>query len=285
LIARLGQTPVELVVMEATGKLQTSATAALACAGLRVAVVNPRQVRDFARAMGRLAKTDRIDAEVIACFGAAIRPRTKVLENRETRRLSELIARRRQLGEMLVAEQNRHSRTEDVSLRRSIIRHTTWLKKQLTALDAELEQAVRASPLWQVKEDLLRSVPGVGKVVARTLIAELPELGQLGRRQIAALVGVAPLSRDSGTLRGKRTVWGGRPTVRRSLYMAALVACRFNPVIHASYKRLRNAGKMPKTALVAVMRKLIVILNAMVRDNKVWAPQAFTPAAGGAVTT
>jgi transposase len=285
LIARLAKMPVELVVMEGTGKLEFPAAAALAGAGLAVAVVNPRQVRDFARATGQLAKTDRLDAEVIACFGAAVHPRTSALQSQESRRLSELVARRRQLGEMIVAEQNRQSRTEDAALRRSIKKHIEWLKKQLATLDSDLDQAVRSSPLWQVKEDLLRTVPGIGKVVARTLIAELPELGRLGRRQIAALVGVAPLASDSGTMRGKRIVWGGRPSVRRALYMAALVASRFNPVISATYQRLRRTGKAPKLALVAAMRKLIVILNAMLRDNRVWAPQAFSPAAGGAVSS
>jgi transposase len=274
LVRQLGKLEVALVAMEATGKFRRAAAAALASAGFNVAVVNPRQIRDFARATGRLAKTDRADAEVIAVFAAAVRPRCTRLADKEERRLSELMARRRQLSEMIVAEQNRHDSTEDVALKRSVGRHVAWLRKELRTLDSELDQLVKANAEWNAKEALLSSVPGVGKVVARTLLVGLPELGQLTRRQIAALVGVAPLSRDSGVFHGKRTIWGGRPGLRRVLYMAALVGCRHNRVMRSFYERLRSSGKSPKTALIAVMRKLIVTLNAIMRDSKAWCEPA-----------
>lgn len=274
LVLRLGKLEVELVAMEATGKFHRAAAAALAGAGFNVAVVNPRQIRDYARATGRLAKTDRADAEVIAGFAAAVRPRCTRLADKNERRFVELMGRRRQLSEMIVAEGNRRDSTEDLALKRSVASHVAWLRKELRALDHELDQLIKANREWREKEALLGSVPGVGKVVARTLLVGLPELGRLTRRQIAALVGVAPLSRDSGMLHGKRTIWGGRPGLRRVLYMAALVACRHNPVMRSFYERLRGAGKTPKTSLIAVMRKLIVTLNAIVRDSRAWSDPA-----------
>lgn len=277
LVQRLGKIEVALVAMEATGKYHRGVAAAVAGAGFDVAVVNPRQIRDFARATGRLAKTDRADAEVIAAFAAAVRPRCTRLADKQERRLGELMGRRRQLSEMIVAEQNRYDSTEDLALKRSVGRHVAWLRKELRTLDGELDQLVKANAEWREKEGLLGSVPGVGKVVARTLLVGLPELGRLTRREIAALVGVAPLSRDSGVLHGRRTIWGGRPGLRRVLYMAALVACRHNGVMRSFYERLRSAGKSPKTALIAVMRKLVVTLNAIVRDSKAWCEPSLAP--------
>jgi len=273
-VVRLQALAVTLVVLEATGKLEGVAVAALAMAGLPVAVVNPRQVRDFARATGRLAKTDRIDAEVIARFAEAVKPAVRKVADSQSRRLAELIARRRRLGGMITAEKNRLSRTQDRALRTGVKSHIRWLQRALSNLDGQLTTTIRNSPLWREKEDLLRSVPGIGQVVSRTLIAELPELGRLSRKQIASLVGVAPLNRDSGTLRGRRRIWGGRPTVRRALYMAALVATQRNEEIGRFYGRLRKAGKTPKVALVACMRKLLVMLNAMVRTGQPWQPRA-----------
>ena len=274
LTLRLKALPVVCIALEATGKLETLAAATLAEAGLPVAVVNPRQIRDFARATGRLAKTDRIDACVIARFAEALKPAIRKVADAQSRPLSECIARRRQLGAMLTAEKNRLSRTEDLGLGKTVKTHIKWLKRALAGLDARLKELVHESPLWRVKEALLQSVPGIGDVVSRTLIAELPELGKLSRRQIASLVGVAPLNRDSGTMRGRRSVRGGRPTVRRALYMAALVASRKNSLIRCFYVRLREAAKKPRVALVACMRKLLTILNAMVRSGQPWRTQA-----------
>ena len=274
LTLRLKALPVVCIALEATGKLETLAAATLAEAGLPVAVVNPRQIRDFARATGRLAKTDRIDACVIARFAEAVKPAIRKVADAQSRPLSECIARRRQLGAMLTAEKNRLSRTEDLGLGKTVKTHIKWLKRALAGLDARLKELVHENPLWRVKEALLQSVPGIGDVVSRTLIAELPELGKLSRRQIASLVGVAPLNRDSGTMRGRRSVRGGRPTVRRALYMAALVASRKNSLIRCFYVRLREAAKKPRVALVACMRKLLTILNAMVRSGQPWRTQA-----------
>ena len=274
LTLRLKALPVVCIALEATGKLETLAAATLAEAGLPVAVVNPRQIRDFARATGRLAKTDRIDACVIARFAEAVKPAIRKVADAQSRPLSECIARRRQLGAMLTAEKNRLSRTEDLGLGKTVKTHIKWLKRALAGLDARLKELVHESPLWRVKEALLQSVPGIGDVVSRTLIAELPELGKLSRRQIASLVGVAPLNRDSGTMRGRRSVRGGRPTVRHALYMAALAASRKNSLIRCFYEHLREAGKKPRVALVACMRKLLTILNAMVRSGQPWRTQA-----------
>ena len=267
---RLRGAPPSLVVLEATGGLQVKVAGALAAASLPVAVVNPRQVRDFARATGQLAKTDRLDARMIALFAAAVQPEPRPLPDEAAELLRALIARRRELIELRVAERNRLRQGAPAWVSRDLERSIVALTKRIEAIDAEIENHVKGSPIWQVQEDLLRSVPGVGKTVSRTLIAELPELGKLTRRQIAALVGVAPFARDSGIFRGRRMITGGRPTVRAMLYMAAVTASRCNPAIAAMYKRLTNAGKPAKVALTACMRKLLVILNAIVRDQRPW---------------
>ena len=330
LIERLVALAPALVVLEATGGLEVRLAATLAAAGLPVAVVNPRQVRAFARAMGRLAKTDRLDARAVARFAEAVRPPVRALPDEATRYLGALVARRRQLLGMLVAERNRRHAAADPALhqrldaqaiaqfaeavrppvrplpdeatrrlgalvarRRQLLEmlvaernrrqaadpalhgridaHLRWLEQALAEIEGDLDGAVRDSPLWRAKEELLRSVPGIGPVSARTLLAQLPELGSLTRRQAAALVGVAPFSRDSGKLRGRRTVWGGRAALRACLYMAAVAAARgSNPVIAGSYKRLRLAGKLTKLALTACVRKLVVTLNAMLRTDTTW---------------
>jgi transposase len=272
LLARLleGVRP-DLVVLEATGKYERPAAVAVAAAGIAVAVVNPRQARDFAKAAGRLAKTDRIDAEVLARFAGAVGPRPSVLPDEEARALQDILVRRRQLLEMIVAEKNRLQMASEAVAKR-IAAHVRWLEKELGRVDRELDEAVRESETWRANEELLRSVPGVGPVLARTLLAELPELGTIPRRRLCALVGVAPFNRDSGAFRGKREVWGGRAPVRAALYMGALVATRYNPVIGEFYERLLAAGKPKKVALVACMRKLLSILNAMMRDRIPWHP-------------
>jgi transposase len=244
---------------------------ALAAAGLPVVAMNPRQVRDFAKATGKLAKTDRIDAQVLAHFADAVRPEVRPLPDAATRELAILVARRRQLLEMRVAEQNR-SRGVPPRIRAQIREHVTWLNRCLTELDRELGQLVRSSPVWRERVDLLRSTPGVGPVLSATMLADLPELGTLSHKQIAALVGLAPLNQDSGKKRGKRVVWGGRASVRGALYMATLVATRRNPVIRAFYQRLLATHKPKKLALTACMHKLLTILNAMVRRQTSWAP-------------
>jgi len=264
-------TPV-LVVLEATGGFETLAAVTLAKAGLPVAVVNPRQVRDFAKALGRLAKTDALDAGILAEFAQRVRPEPRPLPDEAAQLLDGLLTRRRQLVDMLTAEKNRLGFARG-PVKRDINRHIRWLEKRLQHVDGDLEAAIAASPLYQAKADLLRSVPGVGPITTLTLIATLPELGQLSRHQIAALVGVAPLNRDSGTLRGKRRVWGGRAPVRAVLYMAALVGIKHNPVLRQFYERLRAAGKPFKVAVTACMRKLLTILNAMLRQNCRWDPQ------------
>ena len=235
-----------------------------------VVVVNPRQVRDFARATGKLAKTDTLDAAVLARFGEAVRPPVRPLRDSETQLLNSLLARRHQLITMLVAEKNRLSSVTTVAVRPSIEAHIQWLERELDDLDTDLRQTIRNSPVWREKDDLLRTVPGVGEQVSLSLLAYLPELGTLDRRQIAALVGVAPYNRDSGTMRGRRTVWGGRARVRASLYMGALTATRCNPVIRDFYQRLLAAGKPKKVALTACMRKLLVILNSMLKHHSTW---------------
>jgi transposase len=261
------------IVLEATGGLEMLLSGALATAGLPVAVVNPRQVRDFARATGRLAKTDRLDAQLLAQFAEAVRPACRPLPDASTQQLAALITRRRQLVEMLTAEKNRRG-SAPRTMRSHIQQHIEWLQQHLTQLDQDLTTAVQASPIWREHDELLQSVPGIGPVVTRTLLAELPELGTLTHKQIAALVGVAPLNRDSGTFRGKRTVWGGRATVRAALYMGALVAARHNRVLKAFYQRLRQAGKAPKVALTACMRKLLTMLNAMLKHRTSWRERA-----------
>ena len=258
-----------LIVLEATGGLEAPLTGALAAAGLPVVVVNPRQVRDFAKATGTLAKTDALDARILAQFAEVIRPALRPLPDAATQALSALLARRRQLIGMRTAEQNRLGPAPP-PLRKGIRAHIAWLARQLARTDDDLAQAIRESPVWRDKDDLLQSTPGVGPVLATTLMASLPELGTLSRQQVAALVGVAPLNRDSGTLRGRRRVWGGRAQVRTALYMAALTATRYNPVIRAFYARLCAAGKAKKVALTACMRKLLTILNAMLKHRTPW---------------
>ncbi len=269
LLDRLRPHPNVLVVLEATGGFEHPAVATLATAHFRVVVANPRQIRDFGRATGQLAKTDTIDAEILALFAERVRPEPRPLPNQAAQALDALLTRRRQLIEMLTAEKNRLGFAQP-PIRKSISQHIRWLERQLQGVDRDLDHTIQQSPVWRAREDLLRSVPGVGPVVSRTLIGELPELGTLTRKQIAALVGVAPLARDSGTLRGRRIVWGGRAPVRSALYMSALVASRHNPVIRAFYLRLRAAGKPRKVALTACARKLLTILNAMVRDDVPW---------------
>lgn len=271
LVARLHALAPTLIVVEATGGLEVALAGALATATLPVAVVNPRQVRDFARATGTLAKTDRLDAQSLAQFAEAVRPEPRALPDAQAQELRALLQRRRQLVEMLTAEKNRFQAAAD-RIRPQIQAHIDWLQRQISQFDDDLRTLLRSSPLWREREDLLRSAPGVGPVLATTLVAALPELGTLTRQQIAALVGVAPLNRDSGTLRGHRTVWGGRAQVRTALYMSTLVAVRHNPVLAAFYQRLRAAGKAPKVALTACMRKLLTILNAMLKHRTRWAP-------------
>jgi len=269
LVERLRELQPALIVLEATGGVERAVTRALASAEFPVVVINPRQVRDFAKATGQLAKTDTIDAAVLARFGEAVRPALRPLPDEVTWELRAVVTRRRQLTEMIVAETNRLSGASK-AVRKRINAHLRWLETELKRADKDLDQSIRQSPIWRENEDLLRSVPGMGPVISRTLLAELPELGRLNRKQIAALVGVAPLNRDSGTLRGRRSIWGGRATVRAALYMGALVASRRNAVIQTFYRRLRNAGKAPKIALVACMRKLLTILNAMIKHKTHW---------------
>ncbi|HKW02442.1 MAG TPA: IS110 family transposase [Vicinamibacterales bacterium] len=271
LVARVQLETPTLVVLEASGGYELPVVAACTAAGLPVAVVNPRQVRAFARALGHTAKTDAIDAHVLAEFGARVQPEVRPLPDAATQALAALVARRRQLLDMLTAERQRLPQARTPAVRRDLQQHIRWLERRVRDVDGELGAAIQASPVWRVREDLLRTVPGIGPVVARTLLAELPELGQLGRRQIAALAGVAPFNRDSGHWRGRRTITGGRRQVRSALYMAALVAARRNAILRPFYQRLRTAGKPPKVALVAVMRKLLTMINAMVRDAHPWA--------------
>ena len=272
LLHRLVALTPSLVVLEATGGFEMLAALTLAKAGLPIAVVNPRQGRDFAKAMGQLAKTDALDAGMLADFAQRVRPEPRPLPDDAAQLLDSLLTRRRQIVEMLTAEKNRLGFARG-PVKRDISQHIRWLEKRLTDVDGDLQDAVAASPLYQAKSDLLRSVPGVGPVTALTLLATLPELGHLSRHQIAALVGVAPMNRDSGTMRGKRMVWGGRAPVRAVLYMAALVGLKHNAVLRVFYERLRAAGKPFKVAATACMRKLLTILNAMLHQNRRWDPQ------------
>ena len=262
--------PVRIVV-EATGGLEWPLVHALVDGALPVIVVNPRQVRDFAKATGQLAKTDTRDAQVLAHFAEVIQPALRAIPDPQTQELAALLARRRQVLAMQGAEQHRLDRAPD-RVRKRIEAHRRWLRAELARLDTDLDDRIHQSPVWREREDLLQRVPGIGPVMSRTMVAELPELGVLNRKQIAALVGVAPFNRDSGRLRGHRTIWGGRAPVRTALYMATLVATRWNPVIRSFYQRLRAAGKAPKVALVAAMRKLLTILNAMVHAGTPWQP-------------
>jgi transposase len=268
-VEQMRQLAPTLIVLEATGALETALTSALVEAALPVVVANPRQIRDFAKAAGHLAKTDRLDAEILARFAEVMRPTPRPLPDAEARALAAVWARRRQLVEMLTAEKNRLL-TAPGPIRKSLRAHIAWLERELAHTDTDLAEAIQRSPVWREKEQLLRSVPGVGPVLTSTLLAHLPELGTLTHKQIAALVGVAPFNRDSGTWRGKRTVWGGRAHVRAVLYMNAIVAARFNPVIRTFYQRLCRAGKAKKVALTACMRKLLVILNAMLKHRTPW---------------
>lgn len=280
LLQRLEEVRPELVVLEASGRYERPVAAAIAAssAGIAMAVVNPRQARDFAKAIGRLAKTDRIDACVLARFAGAVGPRPSVLPDAEASALQAILARRRQIMEMIVAENNRLQQMAPKALKGRIQAHIRWLEKELARTDGDLDEAIEASSVFKENEALLRSVPGVGPVLARTLLAELPELGMLTHKRLCALVGVAPFNRDSGQRCGKREVWGGRAPVRATLYMGALVATRYNPVLKEFYGRLLAAGKPKKVALVACMRKLLSILNAVMRDRVPWrSPHVLTP--------
>ena len=272
LVARLAALRPALIVLEATGGFEITVAAALAGAGLPLVVVNPRQIRDFARATGRLAKTDSLDAAAIALFAERIRPEPKAVPDQAARQLAELVTRRQQIIEMIGAESNRRRQARNQRLAKRLDAHLGWLQKELTGIETDLDQAVRESPVWRDKQDLLKSVPGIGSTTARTLLAQLPELGALDRRRIAALVGVAPINRDSGCFRGRRMIAGGRSAVRNVLYMATLAASRYNDKIKAIYQRLVTAGRPKKLALVAAMRKLLTILNAILRDQIPWQP-------------
>jgi transposase len=270
LVRRLKGLAPTLVVIESTGGFEVPVASSLAAAGVAIAVVNPRQVRDFARATGRLAKTDAIDAAVLARFAGAVRPETRPLKEEEERELSSLVTRRRQVLDMLTAEKGRLALVHGKLVRKEIKQHIAWLEKRLKDTDKNIDSSIKSSPVWRVKDNLLRSVPGVGKVLSMVLIAEVPELGKLDRREIASLVGVAPLNRDSGMFKGRRTIWGGRANVRSVLYMATFAAVQFNPVIRAFYRRLKEGGKKHNVAMTACMRKLLVILNAMASNGETW---------------
>jgi transposase len=259
-----------VIVVEASGGYESALVSACGVAGLPIVVVNPRQVRDFAKALGRLAKTDAIDAEVLALFGERVRPPVRPLRDADTAALSALLQRRRQLLDMLTAERQRRAQATAARVVQSLDEMIRFLATRIRDVEGELQTALKTSPVWQVKEQLLRSVPGIGPTTALTLLCELPELGQLSRRRIAALVGVAPLNCDSGTRRGTRRIWGGRATVRTALYMATIAAVRCNPVLRTFYHRLCATGKRPKVARIATLHKLLTILNAMVRHHTAW---------------
>lgn len=263
----------KLIVLEATGGMEIDAATQLTQAELAVAVINPRQARDFAKATGQLAKTDVIDAKVLAHFADAIRPEVRQISDESSRQLEDLVARRRQISDMITAEKNRR-RGKTNSVKASIDEHIEWLEEQLKEIESQISSAIAVNESWKQKMDLLTSVPGVGEVVATTLISSLPELGKISHKSISYLVGVAPLNRDSGKFRGKRRIWGGRAKIRCVLYMATLVAVRFNPMIKAFYERLLSKGKLKKVALTACMHKLLILLNAMMKKNQSWQPQA-----------
>jgi len=268
-VEKLLELSLELIVVEATGGLEVEVVTALASARLPVVVVNPRQVRDFAKATGTLAKTDKLDAHVIAHFGEAVRPEIRPLKDEKLQELTDLVARRRQIVDMLTAEKNRLKRSSK-RVAQDIKAHISWLEKRLEKTDADLQKQMEESPVWRKKDEICRSVPGVGKVLSLSLLTGLPELGNVSPREIAALVGVAPFNHDSGKYHGRRIVWGGRANVRSVLYMATLTAVRFNASIKAFYERLISKGKKPKVAITACMRKLLVVLNAMIRNGTKW---------------
>lgn len=272
LINRLTTLAPQLIALEATGGFETIAAAAIAGAALPLAIINPAQVRHFAQAVGKRAKTDPIDAEVIARFAEAVKPEPRPLPDEQARLLAELVARRRQLIEMIVAERQREKRVENTHIRKAILRHIRVLEKELTDIDGDIGTLVRSSPAWREKEDLMISFPGVSHKLARTFLAEVPELGSLNRREIASLAGLAPFTRQSGRWKGKSTIGGGRAPLRTALYMAALSASRCNPPLKIFYQRLLSAGKPKMVALIAVARKILTILNAMLRNRKQWLP-------------
>jgi transposase len=273
LVQRLRAVTPAVIVVEATGGYERALVAHCAAAALPIAVINPRQVRAFAQALGRTAKTDTLDAAVLAEFGARVAPTPRPVADAATQALAALVTRRRQVLEMIGMERSRLDQAPPTGkITRDLRQHIRWLERRLADVDDEIGTAIQASPIWRVHDDLLRSVPGIGPTTARTLLADLPELGRLDRRAIAALVGVAPFNCDSGQYRGQRHIWGGRASVRTALYMAALVASRYNPVLRAFYQRLRAAGKPGKVALVAVMRKLLTTLNAMIKHETPWNP-------------
>ena len=275
LVATVAALGPQLVVLEATGSYHASVTSALVAAGVPTAVVNPAQVRDFARSTGRRAKTDRLDAQLLAQFAAVVQPTPRPLPDEATQDLAALVDRRRQLLDMHVAERNR-LQVARPSVQRDIAKHLRYLEIALERADADLDDWIKRSPVWRAQEDLLRSVPGIGPQSARILIADLPELGRLNRREVAALVGLAPFAQDSGTWRGQRRCWGGRSAIRAVLYMATVCATRYNPVIKAHYARLRAAGKPAKVALTACMRHLLIILNAMAKTQQRWLAPALS---------
>ena len=258
-----------LIVIEATGGLEIQLVSQLAAAKLPVVVCNPRQIRDFAKATGKLAKTDKIDAEVIAHFADAIRPEIRPLKDEQTQKLTELLARRSQLVDMLTAEKNRLQQAT-TTLKKDIQSHITWLEKHLENIEVDLKELIKETPVWREKDKIIQSIPGVGPIMSSVLLSCLPELGTINRRQVASLVGVAPFNRDSGKFKGKRAIWGGRASVRSVLYMCALTAIRCNPIIKSFYNRLIKAGKLPKVAITACMRKLLVTLNVMVKNGTAW---------------
>jgi len=274
LVVRLKEVSPTLIVMEATGGLEVRIAAELASKGLPVAVINPRQARDFAKATGQLAKTDQVDAAVLAAFAKAIRPQVRTLKDADTSALDDMVSRRRQLIDMRVQETLRLGTAASKPLEKSLNKHIAWLDKRIAEIDADLTKRLRGSEVWRTKDDLLRGIPGVGAVTTLTMLAKCPELGMLNRREIAALTGVAPLANDSGKHRGKRFIWGGRADVRAVLYMAALSAIRCNDTIKAFAERLKKAGKPPKVVIVACMRKLLIIMNSMLKNNTPWNPQS-----------
>jgi transposase len=273
IVDRLKEVSPTLIVIEATGGLEIRIATELASKGLQVAVINPRQARDFAKATGRLAKTDQVDAAMLAAFAKAIRPQARPLRDEDTCALNDMVSRRRQLIDMRVQETLRLGTAASKPLQKNLSKHIAWLDKQIAEIDADLTKRLRKSVVWRIKDDLLRGIPGVGTVTTLTVLAKCPELGTLNRREIAALTGVAPLANDSGKHRGKRFIWGGRADVRAVLYMAAVSAIRCNEPIKAFAERLKKAGKPPKVVIVACMRKLLTIMNSMLKNNEPWSPK------------